>query len=291
MQTIQKMTEPKTNIELQSNEDTFASIFLAFLGRFLRFFLVQVFHCLSIISHIVDLCILPLKVIDSAMGSTKKSSASEYILDAMGEYEGDGDDLIEAPPFRLSWPAVTVPTNLPLRRLQESTSKDSVESTEDNRSPRSSRSNKNEFAEKSKSLAKRIRTERTKLLAAVAEQPVNDQRSTSLERSPKLKRRSLRFTNELAEKSKNSIAELIKTERTKLVEKGNSIAERIHLQDRSTNIAERLQTERTKLNERTTAIAEKINIAEKIKVAKRNSFKVANRGRSFSENSKLEVLG
>lgn len=285
------MTEPKTNIELQSNEETFASIFLVVLGRFLRFFLVQVFHCLSIVSQIVDLCSLPLKAIDSAMGSTKECSASEYILDTMGEYEGDGDDLIEAPPFRLSWPVtVTVPTNVSLRRLQESVSKDSVDSTENNRPPTDTegsskrRRSMNEFAEKSKSFAKRVRTERAKLLATVAEQQPAV-RSTSLDRSPKLKRRSLRFTNELAEKSKNSIAELIKTERTKLAEKGTSIVERIHLQERSTNIAERLQAEKAKLNERTTAIA------EKLKVAKRHSFKVANRGRSFSENSKLEVLG
>ena len=109
---------------------------------------------------------------------------------------------------------------------------------------------------------------------------MNDQTLTPT----RIRKRSVRLKNELAEKG-NSITELLKTEGTKLVEKGNSIAERIQLQERSTNIVERIQTERTKLNDRKTAIA------ERMKVAKRNSFKIANRGRSFSENMKFELMG
>ena len=287
-QTIETMTESKTNLESPTNEETYASsIYVIFLGRLIRFFLVQAFRCLSMASTIVSFIV---DVSRLSIESTKQGSASEYILDKMGEYEGDGDDLIEAPPFRLSWP---VNTNVSLRRIvQESNSQDSADSTQENRdpsdherstkrrrSPRSSRF-KNEFAGKSKSFAKRIRTERTKLLATVAEQHMNDQALTPT----RIRKRSVRIKNELAEKG-NSITELLKTEGTKLVEKGNSIAERIQLQERSTNIVERIQTERTKLNDRKTAIA------ERMKVAKRNSFKINNRGRSFSENMKFELMG
>ena len=154
------------------------------------------------------------------------------------------------------------------------------------RSPRSLRF-KNELAEKSSSFAKRIRPERTNIaetINTIADENTTDQVSNPSNNSAVVRRRSLKLKNEIAEKT-NSIAELIKTEKTKLAEKGNFLAERIHLQERSTNIAERIQTERTKLNERKTAIT------QRIKLVKSNSVKLTNRSSSLKERVKVEDMG
>lgn len=289
------MTEYKTQSDPQSNEESFISLLITLLDTLICFLLGHAFSSLSIVLYIVELCWLPLKTVQW----TESWSASEYVLDTLGEYEGDGDDLIEAPPFRLLLHRVRETVGMEDDNPTDSFCFDDHQdqpvrrsSMKRRRSPRPL-SFKNDLAEKSTSFAKRIRHGRTNLAETndsitIADEDENttDQSLNPNDRQAAMRRRSLKLKTEIAEKT-NSIAERIKTEKSKLAERGNSIAERIHLQERSTNIAERIQTERTKLNDRKTAIAQRMKLGKSNSAA---NIKLANRNSSFKKRMKVEVM-
>ena len=284
------MVESKDNSDSQSNEETFIALLVTILDSLICFLLGHAFSSLSILLYIVELCWLPLKTIQW----TESWSASEYVLDTLGEYEGDGDDLIEVAPFRQFLHGVRE-----TMEMQDDNPTDNFDEHQDRpvrrpsmkrrRSPRSLRF-KNELAEKSASFAKRMQPGRTNLAETkdsitIADEDATVPVSNPTDRPITMRRRSLKLKTEIAGKT-NSIAERIKTEKTKLAERGNFIAERIHLQERSTNIAERIQTERTKLSDRKTAIAQRILLAKSNSVA---NIKLAQRNTSFKEKVKIEV--